>query len=367
MVSTKNNTDRPQSLATILAGIEKQFGKGTFRRLSDPSLNVPVEVISTGSLGVDLALGVGGLPRGRIVELYGPEASGKTTLALHVIAEAQRAGGTCVFIDAEHALDVPYARRIGVNPEELLLTRPNNGEQALELVERVVCSNEVDVVVIDSVAALVPKAELRGEIGEDHAGRQAQLMSKALRVLAASVGRSKTVVIFINQIRARIGDVDDPETTSGGRALKYYASLRVEVKRVGPVKEGGAVVGSRTRVEIVKSKVAAPSQRAEFDLIFGSGIARADELFDLGVDADVIETAGSVFAFEGETLGRGRDGVVRTLADQPAVAARIAAAIRSRRAARAAAAARPLAKEDAEEPAPALSTTISSMRGVIAA
>ena len=293
----------------MLGEIEKQFGKGAIMRLGGGDGRAPeVGVVSTGSLGLDIALGTGGLPRGRIVEVYGPESSGKTTLALHVLAEAQRAGGTCAFIDAEHALDVGYARKLGVKTEDLLLSQPDNGEQALEITDMLVRSEAVDVIVIDSVAALVPKAELEGEMGDSHMGLQARLMSQALRKLTGAIARGKSLVIFINQLRMKIGVMfGNPETTTGGNALKFYASVRLDVRRIGALKDGEQVVGNRTRVKVVKNKLAAPFRETEFDVAYGQGISRAGEIIDLGVEAGVLEKSGAWIAYGGERLGNGRE------------------------------------------------------------
>jgi recombination protein RecA len=301
---------KDKSLGNVLGEIEKQFGKGAIMRLGaeGEGARPEVAVVSTGSLGLDIALGTGGLPRGRIVEVYGPESSGKTTLALHVIAEAQRAGGTCAFIDAEHALDVGYARKLGVKTEDLLLSQPDNGEQALEITDMLVKSEAVDVIVIDSVAALVPKAELEGEMGDSHMGLQARLMSQALRKLTGATARGKCLVVFINQLRMKIGVMfGNPETTTGGNALKFYASVRLDVRRIGALKDGDQVVGNRTRVKVVKNKMAAPFRETEFDVAYGQGISRAGEVIDLGVEAGVLEKSGAWIGYGGERLGNGRD------------------------------------------------------------
>src|SRR3954452_4563003 len=301
-------TQKEKAIATVVGEIEKQFGKGAVMRLGAGEATVEVPVISTGSMGVDIALGTGGLPRGRIVEVYGPESSGKTTLALHVVAEAQRAGGVCAFIDAEHALDVGYARKLGVKTEDLLLSQPDNGEQALEITDMLVRSEAVDVIVIDSVAALVPKAELEGEMGDAHVGLQARLMSQALRKLTGAVARGKCMVIFINQLRMKIRVMfGSPETTTGGNALKVYASVRLDVRRIGALKDGEQVVGNRTRVKVVKNKLAAPFREVELDLAYGQGISRAGEAIDLGVEAGLLEKSGAWIAYKGERLGNGRE------------------------------------------------------------
>src|SRR6185312_5613428 len=308
-VDTMEN-QKDKSLGNVLGEIEKQFGKGAIMRLGaeGEGARPEVAVVSTGSLGLDIALGTGGLPRGRIVEVYGPESSGKTTLALHVIAEAQRAGGTCAFIDAEHALDVGYARKLGVKTEDLLLSQPDHGEQALEITDLLVKSEAVDVIVIDSVAALVPTAELEGEMGDSHMGLQARLMSQALRKLTGATARGKSLVIFINQLRMKIGVMfGNPETTTGGNALKFYASVRLDVRRIGALKDGDQVVGNRTRVKVVKNKMAAPFRETEFDVAYGQGISRAGEVIDLGVEAGVLEKSGAWIGYGGERLGNGRD------------------------------------------------------------
>lgn len=304
------DNQKDKAITAVLGDIEKQFGKGAIMRLGDGGERARPEagVISTGSLGLDMALGTGGLPRGRIVEVYGPESSGKTTMALHAIAEAQRAGGVCAFIDAEHALDVGYARKLGVKTEDLLLSQPDNGEQALEITDMLVRSEAVDVIVIDSVAALVPKAELEGDMGDSHVGLQARLMSQALRKLTGATARGNSMVLFINQLRMKIGVMfGSPETTTGGNALKFYASVRLDVRRIGALKDGEQVVGNRTRVKVVKNKMAAPFREAEFDVAYGQGISRAGEIIDLGVEAGVLEKSGAWIAYCGERLGNGRE------------------------------------------------------------
>jgi recombination protein RecA len=307
---------RDKAIAGALGDIEKQFGKGAIMRLGDAEARAEVPVISTGSLGVDIALGTGGLPRGRIVEVFGPESSGKTTLALHVVAEAQRAGGVCAFIDAEHALDVGYARKLGVKTEDLLLSQPDNGEQALEITDMLVRSEAVDVIVIDSVAALVPRAELEGEMGDAHVGLQARLMSQALRKLTGACARGKCMVVFINQLRMKIGVMfGNPETTTGGNALKFYASVRLDVRRIGALKEGEVVVGNRTRVKVVKNKMAAPFREAELDVAYGQGISRAGEAIDLGVEAGLLDKSGAWISYGSERLGNGRDAARQYLVD----------------------------------------------------
>jgi recombination protein RecA len=300
---------KEKAIGSVLGDIEKQFGKGAIMRLGSADGPRPeVGVISTGSLGLDIALGTGGLPRGRIVEVYGPESSGKTTLALHVLAEAQRAGGVCAFIDAEHALDVGYARKLGVRTEDLLLSQPDCGEQALEITDMLVRSEAVDVIVVDSVAALVPRAELEGEMGDSHVGLQARLMSQALRKLTGATARGRCLVLFINQLRMKIGVMfGNPETTTGGNALKFYASVRLDVRRIGALKDGEQVVGNRTRVKVVKNKLAAPFRETEFDVAYGQGISRAGEVIDLGVEAGVLEKSGAWIGYGGERLGNGRE------------------------------------------------------------
>ena len=309
-----------QALKTTLSDIEKHYGKGAIMRLGDGTVQEAVEVISTGSLGLDVALGIGGLPRGRIVEIYGPESSGKTTLTLHVLAEAQKLGGTCAFIDAEHALDVGYAKKLGVKTDELLLAQPDYGEQALEITDKLVRSGAVDLIVVDSVAALIPRAELEGDMGDSHVGLHARLMSQALRKLTGSVSRSKTLVIFINQLRMKIGVMfGSPETTTGGNALKFYASVRLDIRRIGKIKESNEVVGGRTRVKVVKNKMASPFREAEFDVGFGTGISRLGELVDLGVEANVVEKSGSWYSYSETRLGQGRDAAMKYFADNSEV------------------------------------------------
>jgi recombination protein RecA len=310
--------ERNKAIDIAVGQIEKQFGKGSIMRLGQRNAIAPIEFISTGSISIDYALGVGGLPRGRVIEIFGPESSGKTTLALQVIAEAQKTGGMAAFVDAEHALDAQYAQKLGVDLENLLVSQPDNGEQALEIVEVLVRSNSVDVVVVDSVAALVPKAEIEGEMGEAQMGLQARLMSQALRKLTGVVSKSKTTLIFINQLREKIGVMfGNPETTTGGRALKFYASVRIDIRRIGAIKDGDAVVGGRTRVKVVKNKVAPPFREAEFDVMYGEGISREGDLLDLAVDRKIVEKSGTWFAFGGERLGQGRENVKQFLKDNP--------------------------------------------------
>jgi len=305
---SKMNDEKSKNLDLAISQIEKQYGKGSIMRLGNRDVLVPVSVIPTGSISIDAALGVGGFPRGRVIEVYGPESGGKTTLTLHVIAEAQRMGGQAAFIDAEHALDPVYARKLGVDVDNLLVSQPDNGEQALEIAEALIRTNAVDIVVVDSVAALVPKAELEGEMGEPQMGLQARLMSQALRKLTAIVSKSRTCLIFINQIREKIGVMfGNPETTTGGRALKFYASIRVDIRRIQSIKEGDRVVGSRTRAKIVKNKVAAPFREAEFDIIYGEGISKEGDLLDLGVIKGLLEKSGTWISYKGERLGQGRE------------------------------------------------------------
>jgi recombination protein RecA len=321
--------DRTRALEAAIAQIERSFGKGSVMRLGQREVDAAIEVVSTGSLGLDIALGVGGLPRGRVVEIYGPESSGKTTLTLHVIAEAQKAGGACAFIDAEHALDPGYARKLGVDVNNLLISQPDTGEQGLEICDTLVRSGAVDVVVIDSVAALVPKAELEGEMGDQMPGLQARLMSQALRKLTSSISRSKTTVIFTNQIRSKIGVMfGSPETTSGGNALKFYASVRLDVRRIGQVKDKDAAVGNQTRVKVVKNKVAPPFRVVEFDIMFGEGVSKTGELIDLGVKAGVVEKSGAWLSWNSQRIGQGRENAKSFLREHPEIAAEIEARIR---------------------------------------
>jgi recombination protein RecA len=320
----KDNMDKTKALDAALTQIERAFGKGSIMKLGQNGTAVDIASISTGSLGLDLALGIGGLPKGRIVEIYGPESSGKTTLALHVIAEAQKKGGTCAFVDAEHALDPGYARKLGVNLDELLISQPDAGEQALEIADTLVRSGAIDVLVVDSVAALTPRAELEGEMGDSHMGLQARLMSQALRKLTASVARSNTLIIFINQIRMKIGVMfGNPETTTGGNALKFYASVRLDIRRIGQIKNGEDVVGNQTRVKVVKNKVAPPFKVVEFDIMYGEGVSKTGELLDLGVKANVVDKSGSWFSYDGERIGQGRENAKTFLKANPEIAAKI--------------------------------------------
>ncbi len=318
------NTEKAKALQVALAQIEKQFGKGTIMRLGEGEVIDDIEVVSTGSLGLDAALGVGGLPRGRVVEIYGPESSGKTTLTLQVIAEMQKVGGTCAFIDAEHALDTAYAQKLGVNLQELLISQPDTGEQALEIVDALVRSASVDLIVIDSVAALTPKAEIEGEMGDSLPGLQARLMSQALRKLTGVIKKTNTMVIFINQIRMKIGVMfGSPETTTGGNALKFYASVRLDIRRIGSIKKGEEVIGNETKVKVVKNKVAPPFKTAEFDILYGEGISREGEIIDMGVEAKVLEKSGSWYAYNGEKIGQGKDNSREFLRENPALSVEI--------------------------------------------
>jgi recombination protein RecA len=321
--------DKSKALDAALSQIERAFGKGSIMRLGKNEKAVEIETISTGSLGLDIALGVGGLPRGRVIEIYGPESSGKTTLALHTVAEAQKRGGICGFIDAEHALDAVYARKLGVKLDDLLISQPDTGEQALEIADTLVRSGAIDVLVIDSVAALTPRAEIEGEMGDVQPGLQARLMSQALRKLTASISRSNTMVIFINQIRMKIGVMyGSPETTSGGNALKFYASVRLDIRRIGAIKDRDEVVGNTTRVKVVKNKVAPPFKQVEFDIMYGEGISKVGELIDLGVKAGIVEKSGAWFSYDSQRLGQGRENAKAFLKENPDIAGRIEAAIR---------------------------------------
>ena len=329
-LTVKTPSDKTLAIDNVMASIERSFGKGAIVRLGDQgALFNDLEVISTGCIGIDLALGVGGLPRGRVVEIYGPESSGKTTLALHVIAESQKINGVAAFIDAEHALDVSYARNLGIRTDELLVSQPDTGEQALEIVDTLVRSGAVDVVVVDSVAALVPKAELEGAMGDSSVGTQARLMSQALRKLTASISKSNTIVIFINQLRMKIGVMfGSPETTSGGNALKFYSSMRIDIRRIGAIKNGEQVVGNRTRLKVVKNKVAPPFRKVEFDIVYGEGICSVGDLIDQAVDMGVVEKSGAWFSFEGERLGQGRERVRAMLKEETELRERISAQVR---------------------------------------
>jgi len=318
------NTEKAKALQAALAQIEKQFGKGTIMRLGEGEVIEDIDVVSTGSLGLDAALGVGGLPRGRVIEIYGPESSGKTTLTLQVIAEMQKLGGTCAFIDAEHALDVQYAQKLGVNLPDLLISQPDTGEQALEIVDALVRSASVDLVVVDSVAALTPKAEIEGEMGDALPGLQARLMSQALRKLTGTIKKTNTMVIFINQIRMKIGVMfGSPETTTGGNALKFYASVRLDIRRIGSIKKGEEVIGNETKVKVVKNKVSPPFKTAEFDILYGLGISREGEVIDMGVEAKVLEKSGAWYAYQGEKIGQGKDNAREFLKENPDLALEI--------------------------------------------
>ncbi len=327
---TSMNPEKAKALQAALSQIEKQFGKGSIMRLGEGEAIRDIEVVSTGSLGLDIALGVGGLPRGRVVEIYGPESSGKTTLTLQVIAEMQKQGGVSAFIDAEHALDAQYAEKLGVNLQDLLISQPDTGEQALEIVDALVRSGAVDLIVVDSVAALTPKAELEGDMGDSLPGLQARLMSQALRKLTASIQKTNTMVIFINQIRMKIGVMfGSPETTTGGNALKFYASVRLDIRRIGSIKKGDEVIGNETKVKVVKNKVAPPFKTAEFDILYGEGISREGEIIDMGVEAKVIEKSGAWYAYKGEKIGQGKDNAREFLRENPALAVEIENLVRT--------------------------------------
>jgi len=324
-----SSMDKSKALDAALSQIERSFGKGSIMRLGKGNKAIEIETISTGSLGLDIALGVGGLPRGRVVEIYGPESSGKTTLALQCVAEAQKKGGICAFIDAEHALDPVYARKLGVNIDDLLISQPDAGEQALEIADTLVRSGAIDVLVVDSVAALVPRAELEGEMGDQQPGLQARLMSQALRKLTASINKSNTMVIFINQIRMKIGVMyGSPETTSGGNALKFYASVRLDIRRIGSVKERDEVIGNQTRVKVVKNKLAPPFKQVEFDIMYGEGVSKMGEIIDLGVKAGVVEKSGAWFSYDSQRIGQGRENAKAFLKQNPDIANKIEAAVR---------------------------------------
>ena len=325
----KDAMDRNKALDAALGQIERAYGKGSIMKLGENNKPTDTEAISTGSLGLDIALGVGGLPRGRVVEIYGPESSGKTTLALHAVAEAQRTGGTCAFIDAEHALDPVYAAKLGVDVGELLISQPDAGEQALEIADTLVRSGAIDVIVIDSVAALVPRAELEGEMGDTHVGLQARLMSQALRKLTGSIARSRCLIVFINQIRMKIGVMfGSPETTTGGNALKFYASVRLDIRRIGAIKDRDEVVGNQTRVKVVKNKLAPPFKAVEFDIMYGEGISKTGELIDLGVKANIVEKSGSWFSYGDQRIGQGRENTKQFLKENPEIADAIERAVR---------------------------------------
>jgi recombination protein RecA len=328
--SEKDSMDKNKALEAALSQIERAFGKGSIMKLGQREVATSADVISTGSLSLDIALGIGGLPRGRVIEIYGPESSGKTTLTLHVIAEAQKKGGACAFIDAEHALDPAYARKLGVNVDELLISQPDNGEQALEIADTLVRSGAIEVLVVDSVAALVPRAELEGEMGDAQMGAHARLMSQALRKLTATISRSNCMVIFINQLRMKIGVMfGNPETTTGGNALKFYASVRLDIRRIGAIKEREEVVGNQTRVKVVKNKMAPPFKVVEFDIMYGEGISKTGELIDLGVKAGVVEKSGAWFSYDGQRIGQGKENVRHFLKEHPETADKIEAQIRS--------------------------------------
>jgi len=330
MEDSKQKVERAKALTAALSQIEKQFGKGSVMRLTDKDIEKDLEVVSTGSLGLDLALGVGGLPRGRVVEIYGPESSGKTTLTLQVIAEMQKLGGTCAFIDAEHALDAQYAQKLGVDLAELLISQPDTGEQALEIADALVRSGSVDLIVIDSVAALTPKAEIEGEMGDSLPGLQARLMSQALRKLTGTIKRTNTLVIFINQIRMKIGVMfGNPETTTGGNALKFYASVRLDIRRTGSIKRGDEVIGSETKVKVVKNKVAPPFRQADFDILYGAGISREGEILDLAAEANIIDKSGAWYAYSGDRIGQGKDNAREFLKEHPGMALEIENRIRA--------------------------------------
>ncbi|ASG20426.1 MULTISPECIES: recombinase RecA [Nitrospirillum] len=322
--------DKQKALDAALGQIERAFGKGSIMKLGAKEASMEVDAISTGSLGLDIALGIGGLPRGRIIEIYGPESSGKTTLALHAIAEAQKSGGTCAFVDAEHALDPSYARKLGVNVDDLLVSQPDAGEQALEITDTLVRSGAIDVLVVDSVAALVPRAELEGEMGDSHVGLQARLMSQALRKLTSSISKSNCLVIFINQIRLKIGVMfGNPETTTGGNALKFYASVRLDIRRIGAIKDRDNVVGNQTRVKVVKNKLAPPFRVVEFDIMYGEGVSKVGELIDLGIQAGVVEKSGAWFSYDGQRVGQGRENAKQFLRTNPAIAKAIEEKVRA--------------------------------------
>ena len=352
-----DNKDRLKALELAVGQIEKQFGKGSIMRLGREEVPPNIPAISTGSLGLDIALGVGGVPRGRIIEVYGPESSGKTTLALHVIAEAQKAGGQAAFIDAEHALDVVYARKLGVRTDDLLISQPDTGEQALEITETLVRSGAIDVIVVDSVAALTPRAEIEGEMGDAHMGLQARLMSQALRKLTGAISKSNTTLIFINQIRMKIGVMfGNPETTTGGNALKFYASVRLDIRRISAIKEGEEVTGGRVKVKVVKNKIAPPFRSAEFDIMFNEGVSKSGEIIDMGVEKNIVEKSGAWFSYSGTRIGQGRENVKQFLLEHPDMAAEIELKVRQAAglpvSPAAAVAAEPVKEKEKESPAP---------------
>ena len=325
------DANKAKAIDLAVSQIERQFGKGAIMKLGEGGVIKDIPTISTGSIGLDIALGVGGVPRGRVVEIYGPESSGKTTLALHILAEAQRMGGMVAFVDAEHALDLRYAQKLGIQTDELLISQPDHGEQALEIAETLVRSGAIDVLVIDSVAALVPRAEIEGEMGDSHMGLQARLMSQALRKLTGTISRSHSVVVFINQIRMKIGVMfGNPETTTGGNALKFYASLRMEIRRTGALKDADSIIGGRTRVKVVKNKMAPPFREAEFDILYGTGISREGELVDIGADMGVLDKSGAWYSFEGDRIGQGRENVKQFLRDHPDIAGQLSELIRAK-------------------------------------
>jgi recombination protein RecA len=327
----KNKSERAKALAAAIAQIEKQFGKGSIMRMGENDVAPDIQVVSTGSLGLDMALGVGGLPRGRVVEIYGPESSGKTTLTLQVIAEMQKLGGVCAFVDAEHALDTQYAQKLGVNLQDLLISQPDTGEQALEIVDALVRSGSVDLIVVDSVAALTPKAEIEGDMGDSLPGLQARLMSQALRKLTGTINRTNTLVIFINQIRMKIGVMfGSPETTTGGNALKFYSSVRLDIRRVGSLKKGDEVVGSETKVKVVKNKVAPPFKQANFDIMYGTGISREGEILDIGSENDIVEKSGAWYSYNGDRIGQGRDNAREFLKQNPEISLEIENKVREK-------------------------------------
>ena len=343
-------TDKKEALASALKQIEKDFGKGSIMRLGDAKANMNVEVIPTGILPLDIALGVGGVPRGRIIEVYGPESSGKTTVTLHMIAEAQKAGGIAAFIDAEHALDPVYAQKLGVNIDDLLISQPDTGEQALDIVDALVRSGAIDIIVVDSVAALVPKAEIEGEMGDSHVGLHARLMSQAMRKLTGIISKSQTVAIFINQIREKVGIMfGNPETTTGGRALKFYSSVRLDVRKIDKITQGQEVIGNRTRIKVVKNKVAPPFKTAEFDIMYGEGVSKMSSILDMGVEMDIVDKSGAWFSYEGNRLGQGKENAKQALREQPELCAEIEAKIR----ARLLATAEPAGREEEQVTAPA--------------